>query len=437
MTQGGGDQSAMAAVGKMRSEFDSKVGSLDAKVIALDKKMDKILDRLAECKLSQELSGLDKHFPPKQDSSNPKGKLSEAELMKLKQQEIDDQLKWMRGTGGKPNKPLFIEDDVANPSIDATDHTDTLNWNNGSDQNSFNLSIARPKLDFLVFSGDNPLGWIHQCEKYFLLANVPMDIWVSLATLHCHGVAERWRGLRTIAYLPWSVFSKLVLDRFSPVSNYSVVEQFHQTKQTTFVTDYINKFEEIMAVVQRVHPQMHESYYVMAFIDGLRDNIKHYLIPHSPVTLIDCYWRAKELEKGALDKKPFQQTSTRFTKFQSQPVATQGSKPNPSTPQATTHAQLPFRKEPGKCWGCGEPWTSQHKNVYKIKRAINAMALSPDAWLAAEQLMEEENSFQDALGEPMQEELMMISSHAAEVTATASTFSLLIYMGWQEGNSPS
>jgi hypothetical protein len=31
----------------------------------------------------------------------------------------------------------------------------------------------------------------------------------------------------------------------------------------------------------------------------------------------------------------------------------------------------------------------------------------------------------------------MISPHAAEVTATASTFSLLIYMGWQEGNSPS
>jgi hypothetical protein len=64
--------------------------------------------------------------------------------------------------------------------------------------NQFNLSIARPKLDFPSFNGDEQFNWLRQCEKYFALASVPMDTWVSLATLHCHGTAQTWwRSLRT------------------------------------------------------------------------------------------------------------------------------------------------------------------------------------------------------------------------------------------------
>ena len=41
----------------------------------------------------------------------------------------------------------------------------------------------------------------------------------------------------------------MILDRFSPVSTYSVVEQFHQTKQIIPVKYYIIIFEEIMATM--------------------------------------------------------------------------------------------------------------------------------------------------------------------------------------------
>lgn len=54
-------------------------------------------------------------------------------------------------------------------------NNDNHTWNN-TNINLFGLSIARPKLDFPIFNGDNPTGWLCQCEKYFLLANVPMDI---------------------------------------------------------------------------------------------------------------------------------------------------------------------------------------------------------------------------------------------------------------------
>jgi hypothetical protein len=41
--------------------------------------------------------------------------------------------------------------------------------------NNFSLSIARPKLDFPTFSGEEPFNWLRQCERYFSLASVPID----------------------------------------------------------------------------------------------------------------------------------------------------------------------------------------------------------------------------------------------------------------------
>jgi hypothetical protein len=45
-----------------------------------------------------------------------------------------------------------------------------------------NLSIARSKLDFPIFLGDEPFNWLSQCEKYFWLANVPGELGVSSNT---------------------------------------------------------------------------------------------------------------------------------------------------------------------------------------------------------------------------------------------------------------
>jgi hypothetical protein len=43
------------------------------------------------------------------------------------------------------------------------------------------------------------------------------------------------------------------------------------------------------------HPGLTGHYYINSFIDGLKEGIKHYLVPHSPQTLYDTYWQAKEL----------------------------------------------------------------------------------------------------------------------------------------------
>jgi hypothetical protein len=118
-----------------------------------------------------------------------------------------------------------------------------------------------------------------------------MDTWVSLATLHCHGLAQTWwRYLRTPApYIHWTHFCNMVFNRFSTYSSHTSLESFHHLKQSTSVAEYIHKFEELMALMQMEYPGLPESYFVSSFLAGLRDGIKHYLIPHNTQTLSDAY----------------------------------------------------------------------------------------------------------------------------------------------------
>jgi hypothetical protein len=177
---------------------------------------------------------------------------------------------------------------------------------------SFNLTIARPKLDFPPYSREDPYNWLRQCKKYFSLANVPIENWVSLATLHCLGTAQTWwRSLRTpAAFIHWTQFCTMLSDRFSMHSTYRSHEIFHHIKQNTSVADYIQTFEEVMSLMQMEYPNLSEPFFVSSFIAGLRDGIKHYLIPHSPWNLSEAYWKAKELEKGILTKKSMMTSST-------------------------------------------------------------------------------------------------------------------------------
>uniref|UniRef100_A0A0A9HRG5 Retrotransposon gag domain-containing protein n=1 Tax=Arundo donax TaxID=35708 RepID=A0A0A9HRG5_ARUDO len=177
-------------------------------------------------------------------------------------------------------------------------HREHADRNNYVQDTSFSLSIARPKLDFPQFHGDDPIAWTRQCEKYFDLASVPEVIWVSMATLHCQGRAEHWwASLRLATHkVSWTHFCNLVCNRFSAHSMYDVIEAFNIVSQQTTATLYIDKFEELISTMQRLHPSLPEAYYVQCFIAGLKDAIKHYLKPHRPQTLCHAYWIAKDLE---------------------------------------------------------------------------------------------------------------------------------------------
>jgi hypothetical protein len=189
----------------------------------------------------------------------------------------------------------------------------------------------------------------------------------------------------------------------------------------------------MMALMQLDYPGLSESYFVSSFIVGLKDGIKHYLIPHSPQTLCDTYWKAKELEKGILHKKSLMSMPSAYTrpstytnptthpKTTNPLQASSSAKPPPPNPTLPTPTlkQIPIKpREPGKSWGCNEPWTPEHKFSCKFKRAVDAMNLNPEECLTVEQSMEEENHVLlqvDTRETPadQQPQLLMLSATAA------------------------
>jgi hypothetical protein len=215
------------------------------------------------------------------------------------------------------------------------------------------------------------------------------------------------------------------------------------------VAEYIQRFEEAMSLMQMDYPGLSEPYFISSFIAGLKEGIKYYLIPHNPQTLCETYWKAKELEKGILLKKSLLSTPSSYSKSQlfsnptlhpkianpAHPSSTTKPPPTtqPNTPNTTKQILLKPR-EPEKCWGCHQPWTPKHKFSCKFWRAVNAMSMEPNDWLAVEQQMEEENHVllqEETTSPPPQ--LLMISSHAVHGTVSAATFSLLVTIGGKKG----
>jgi hypothetical protein len=132
-----------------------------------------------------------------------------------------------------------------------------------------------------------------------------------------------------------------------------------------------------MSLMQMQYPGLTKQYYISSFIarlkegiTGLKEGIKHYLVPHSSQTLSDTYWQAKEWEKVILVKKSLLTTSP-YPKPHTSFTATTTTKLNPPQPAPTIPKSLPNPiqakpipikpREQGKCCGCQEPWTPEHK----------------------------------------------------------------------------
>lgn len=57
----------------------------------------------------------------------------------------------------------------------------------------FMKSITKgPKMDFPRFDGDEPVGWIQQCNIVFQMAAAPEEYKVCLAQLYMIGEADIW-----------------------------------------------------------------------------------------------------------------------------------------------------------------------------------------------------------------------------------------------------
>ncbi|WVZ49773.1 hypothetical protein U9M48_001102, partial [Paspalum notatum var. saurae] len=288
------------------------------------------------------------------------------------------------------------------------------------------LRLARgPKLTFPEFEGEDPAGWIRKSEKYFEMVGVPNEERVSVAIMRAE---YWWRGTGcNPTKLPWHHFCRMVEDRFYKTSAYEVIAQFHTLKQLGSVSAYVDKFEELMALVKRNNPSLPEEYFICSFVSGLKDYIKNHLQCHRPAALTQAYWFAKRLEQtqpsNSFKSNPY---TPQFKNYKTTPTD--------RLPKAPEQPSIQELRATGKCFKCREPWTPSHSKICQGKQLYSVILVPNDQGQKEVAVIEDSDQngqecFQDAPEEP-QIHTIHISQHAIQGTLSgASTFILKINMG--------
>jgi glutaredoxin-related protein len=82
---------------------------------------------------------------------------------------------------------------------------------------------------------------------------------------------------------------ELIKVRFSKTENMNSYEEMKNLSQTSSMREYMRQFEIIKSRSQIEHPYLPESHYIIAFISGLRDDIKHLVISQQFRNLLDAF----------------------------------------------------------------------------------------------------------------------------------------------------
>ena len=183
-----------------------------------------------------------------------------------------------------------------------------------------------------------------------------------------------------------------------------------------------------MACYKKENPEVKEQYYVKCYINGLREEIKHYLKPFKPASLYNAVETARDMEQGANasnQSRKYQQTG-----YYQKTTATNTlpTKPKPVdyantriADRQSTRPEVKYR-EPGKCRYCGQKWFLGHKCAqYKT---LNLTATEEEE-LELDEQMQNSNYQQDeeqpATSPNIDKQLMQISMQAVRGKSTAAT----------------
>uniref|UniRef100_A0A0E0CZI5 Reverse transcriptase domain-containing protein n=1 Tax=Oryza meridionalis TaxID=40149 RepID=A0A0E0CZI5_9ORYZ len=216
-------------------------------------------------------------------------------------------------------------------------------------------------VDFPIFDGDYPEAWIRKAEKYFSLKQTPEEEKVLLAEIYITGRADQWISSSDVPTkrLSWPAFKTMICQRFA-AKYIEITDSFRNLKQFSSVDTYIDKFEEVMALVKCKQPHLTESFFLDYFISGLKDHIKRPLKSLHVATLVDAYEHARNY-----DVPPRASSVIQFT-----PVK-EPFKPQPKVLLKDDKlVPLPAPKSFGKCFKCNDPWVPGHGKVFKATKQI-------------------------------------------------------------------
>lgn len=119
-------------------------------------------------------------------------------------------------------------------------------FNSGGHQYA-NAVLRGPKLEIPLFSGEGPIGWLEQCEKFFEMVGTPREQWVNLATGHFTGKANTWFKGIGIAWQvsDWQQLCSMLSDRFSEANAHETVERLQTMKHIGNISNILTTLREV------------------------------------------------------------------------------------------------------------------------------------------------------------------------------------------------
>jgi hypothetical protein len=143
------------------------------------------------------------------------------------------------------------------------------------------------KLQFLVFSGEDPQLWCLRCENYFDMYGVESSLWIRVASMHFEGFAARWLQSveRLISSLTWAELCSMLHDWFGRDQHEALIRQLFHIRQVGSIADYVEHFSVLVDQLTAYQVTDNSLHYAMRFIDGLKEDTRPNVMIQRPSTL--------------------------------------------------------------------------------------------------------------------------------------------------------
>ncbi|KAJ1694535.1 hypothetical protein LUZ63_011233 [Rhynchospora breviuscula] len=241
-----------------------------------------------------------------------------------------------------------------------------------------NYRCNLPRMDFPSFDGSDVLTWEEDCEFYFEVFQTPEVYRTRLATTHFTGDAREWyRGFKMDnPHPPWLLLLEEVKSRFLKGISDNPLEEFRKVVQLGKVEDYIKNFEKVKSRLMSSTSVRDASFYLMAFLSGLKEELKHTVEMCEPTSLNQAYKFARQAElslegqerRGKLQTRPTWNNSPN-TKIMRIPDSVERKPlhllpPPPKLLGASSDSnKMSFEnmRKLGLCYWCGEKYHQGHK----------------------------------------------------------------------------
>ncbi|CAO2144897.1 unnamed protein product [Urochloa humidicola] len=306
------------------------------------------------------------------------------------------------------------------------------------------INAAVPQLSFPVFDGSSPKVWKKKCETYFDIYDVPANIWVKIAIMNFQGSADFLLQSLDHHYseFSWKTLCDAVCARFDRDQHSQLLRHFFHVRQNGTVTDYIEKFNDLVHQILAHDSNFSAATILSRFIDGLRDDIKAVVMIHRPENLdtastiallqeeltMDLSKKEVKKNEGFSGYKLNQKSLPFTTPANSSPVVSL-TKPQitysspeekkavesmkPAVFEEKLSALRSYRRAKGLYYKCGVKWNPGHKCASTV-----SIHVVEELWQMING--DSEVSF-DVDGSDSGEELMAISVYAAQGTESLKT----------------